>query len=214
MTLETWTLDGTRSGIRFSVRHLLLAKISGRFARWGGSVQVEGAEIDFTSLELAADTASIDTGLARRDLYLRSLHFLNVGAYPYLTFAGRRVDKGRDDRLRVVGELTILGGTREVSLDVDDCVRSRDPDGTEHASFSLKASVDRREFGLIWHRAVHSRAALLSDHVDIDLDVDAARTTALEQVPERDQPLASRERRAAYAHADLAPWPETSIEAG
>ena len=205
MTLEAWKLDGTRSGIRFSVRHLLIAKISGRFARWTGSVQVEEGEIDFASLELAVDAASIDTGLARRDLYLRSLHFLNVAAYPALTFAARRVDKGFDDRLRIVGEMTIRGGTREVILEVEDCVRSRNPEGTEHASFSLKTSVDRRDFGLTWHGALDSRATLLSDHVDIDLEVDAARMTVLEQTPGRNKAFAPGERRASYGHPGPTP---------
>jgi polyisoprenoid-binding protein YceI len=175
MALETWRLDGTRSGIRFSVRHLLFAKISGRFAQWSGSVRAAEGEIDFTSLELLVDTASLDTGLARRDVYLRSSHFLNVAAYPSLVFAGRRVEKGRAGQVRILGALTIRGATRDAVFDVEDCVRSRDRQGRGHTSFAMKSGVDRRDFGLTWSGAHDSRATLLSDHVDIEVEVLAAR---------------------------------------
>jgi polyisoprenoid-binding protein YceI len=182
MTAETWNLDSSRSGIRFSVRHLLVAKISGRFVRWRGTVRVsEEGELDFASVELVVDTASVDTGLVRRDLYLRSLHFLNAAAYPSLMFMARRIEKGPADRTRIAGDLTIRSSTREVLLDVEDHVRSRDREGNDLASFTMKTSVDRRDFGLTWIGALDSRAALLSDRVDIELEVDAARMTASEE---------------------------------
>jgi polyisoprenoid-binding protein YceI len=196
MTSETWKLDGTRSGIRFSVRHLLIAKISGRFARWRGAVQVAEGEIDFASLELLVDTASIDTGLRRRDLYLRSLHFLNVDAFPSLRFVAKRAEKGHDP-VRVVGDLTIRGGTREVVLDVEDYVRSRDREGTDVASFAVKTSVDRRDFGLTWNGALDSRAAFLSDRVDIEIEVDAAKETSSEEAPDWSEVRLSVPRRVA-----------------
>jgi polyisoprenoid-binding protein YceI len=199
MTVETWKLDGSGSDIRFSARHVVLAKISGRFARWRGSIQVDGPEIDFASLELTVDPASIDTGLARRDLYLRSFHFFNVARYPSLRFVARRVERSGSEPMRIVGGMTIRGGTREVVLDVADCVRSTSPDGTDHASFTLKASVDRRDFGLTWSGVFDARAALLSYHVDIDVEVDAARMAASGQATD-DAGRASAERRGAHAH--------------
>ena len=175
MTLETWTLDGTRSGVRFSVRHLLVAKVSGRFAQWRGSMRVADGVIDFASLELIVQSASVDTGLDRRDLYLRSPHFLNVAAYPSLLFAARHVKKGSNDQVCIVGGLTIRGATRDAVFEVEDCLRSRDRQGNEHASFAMKASIDRRDFGLTWNGALDlCRATLLSDHVEIEVEVIAA----------------------------------------
>jgi polyisoprenoid-binding protein YceI len=205
MTLETWRLDGAASGIRFSVRHLLVAKISGRFVRWRGTVQVAEGVIDFASVALAVDTASIETGHVRRDLYLRSLHFLNVSAYPFLSFRARRVEKGRDDRARITGDLTIRGGTREVVLEVEDYVRSMDRSGSAPATFVLKTSVDRRDFGLTWIGAVDSRASLMSDRVDIEVEVDAAKMTASEEKRERDESRGSASRRPVQLHPGRAP---------
>ncbi len=167
MALETWGLDGTRSGIRFSVRHLLFAKISGRFTQWWGSVQAAEGELDFASLELFADTASVDTGLDRRDVYLKSPDFLNVAAYPSLAFAARRVEEKGDDQVRIVGVMTIRGAMRDAVFDVEDCVRMRDRWGRDNTSFVMKSGIDRRDFGLTWNGA--------SDHVAIEIEVTAAR---------------------------------------
>jgi polyisoprenoid-binding protein YceI len=138
-------------------------------------VQAAEGELDFASLELVVDTASVDTGLDRRDVYLKSSDFLNVAAHPSLAFAARRVEEKSDDQVRILGAMTIRGATRDAVFDVEDCVRTRDRWGRDNTSFVMKSGIDRRDFGLTWSGALDSRATLLSDHVAIEIEVTAAK---------------------------------------
>ena len=178
MSIERWEIDSSHSGIHFSVRHLVIAKVRGQFSRWTGSLTVPAGDFSHASLEVIIDAASIDTGVADRDVHLRSADFLDAERYPELRFRSTGVERAGDDRLRVVGELTIKDVTREVALDVEALGLAKDPWGHERAAFSGKTSVDRREFGLTWNQALETGGVLVGERIDIEIEIQAVKQAA------------------------------------
>jgi polyisoprenoid-binding protein YceI len=178
MAMERWEIDSSHSGIHFSVRHLMIAKVRGQFLRWSGTVMAPESDFARGSLNVVIDASSIDTGVAARDEHLRSADFLDVATYPEIAFKTTAVRSPADGELRLVGDLTIKGVTKSVKLDVEAHGRAKDPWGNERAAFSAKTSVDRREFGLTWNQVLESGGVMVGDRIDIAIDVEAVRQTA------------------------------------
>jgi polyisoprenoid-binding protein YceI len=178
MTLEKWEIDSSHSGIHFSVRHLVIAKVRGKFTRWTGALLAEDGDFGRAALDVVIDATSIETGVADRDTHLKSADFLDVASHPEITFKGKRVEKRSDERLRVVGDLMIRGVTREVVLDVEYAGRTKDPWGNERAAFAAKISIDRKEFGLTWNQVLEAGGVMVGERVDIEIEVEAVRQVA------------------------------------
>ena len=181
MTTNSWNIDTVHSGINFSVRHMVVSKVRGRFAKFSGTLALDDGDLGRSSVEVAIDAASIDTGTPQRDAHLKSPDFLDAERFPELRFKSTRVEKvgqAGDDRYRVVGNLTIRDVTREVALDVEYGGRAKDPWGNERAGFIAKTSIDRREFGLQWNQVLEAGGVLVGDRIDIDLEVQGVRASA------------------------------------
>lgn len=179
MALETWEIDSSHSGIHFSVRHMVVAKVRGQFARWTGSFAAEDGDLGRASVNAVIDASSIDTGVTDRDTHLRSPDFLDVANHPDITFKSTRVDKQGDDALRVTGDLTIRGVTREVVLEVEYAGRTQDPWGNERAGFTAKTAIDRKDFGLTWNQLLEVGGVMVGDRVAIEIEVEAVKQTAV-----------------------------------
>lgn len=175
MALEKWEIDSSHSGIHFSVRHMVIAKVRGQFSRWSGSIAVEDGDLARAAVNVVIDASSIDTGVADRDTHLKSTDFLDVAKYPEITFKSKRVEKQSDEKLRAIGDLTIHGVTREVTLDVEYAGRTKDPWGNERAGFAAKAAVERKEFGLSWNQVLEAGGVMVGDRIDIEIEVEAVK---------------------------------------
>ena len=178
MNTERWEIDSSHSGIHFSVRHLVIARVRGQFSRWTGTLQVPDGDFGRASLDVVIDAASIDTGVADRDAHLRSAEFLDAERYPEITFTSTQVEPAGRDRLRAAGQLTIKGVAREVTLDVEHHGQAKDPWGNERAAFSAKTSIDRREFGLTWNQVLETGGVLVGERIDIEIEIEAVRQAA------------------------------------
>jgi polyisoprenoid-binding protein YceI len=178
MTTERWEIDASHSGIHFSVRHLVIAKVRGQFSRWTGALEARGSDFAQGSLDVVIDASSVDTGVADRDAHLRSADFFDVEHYPEITFKSTAVTQTGADRLRVGGALTIKGVTRDVVLDVEILGQAKDPWGNERAAFSAATSIDRREFGLTWNQVLETGGVMVGDRIDIAIDIEAVRQVA------------------------------------
>jgi polyisoprenoid-binding protein YceI len=178
MEREKWEIDSSHSGIHFSVRHLVIAKVRGQFARWSATVLAESGDFSRAAVDVLIDASSIETGVADRDTHLKSADFLDAAKYPELSFHGERVEKVSADRLKVRGDLTIHGVTREIVLDVEYAGRTKDPYGNERAAFSAKTSIDRREFGLTWNQLLEAGGVMVGERIDIEIEVEAVKQTA------------------------------------
>jgi polyisoprenoid-binding protein YceI len=178
MALEKWEIDSSHSGVHFSVRHMVVAKVRGQFARWSGSFVADDGDLGQARVEVAIDASSIDTGLADRDAHLRSQDFLDVGRFPEITFTSKRVEGQGDEALRVTGDLTIRGVTREVLLEVEPGGRTKDPWGNERAGFTARAAIDRKDFGLTWNQVLEAGGVLVGDRISIEIEVEAVKQSA------------------------------------
>ncbi|HEX6534263.1 MAG TPA: YceI family protein [Gemmatimonadaceae bacterium] len=171
--IATWSLDPAHSSVEFSVKHMMMTTVRGRFKRIKGTLTADEEHPEGCCVEVEIDAASIDTGAPDRDTHLRSADFLDVEGHPTITFRSTRVegDFGKEgDRFRVTGDLTILDTTLEVVL---DCVfegRGMDPWGQERAGFSAHTQIDRRDWGLKWNQAIETGGVLVAHHVRVDVE--------------------------------------------
>lgn len=172
-----WDIDVGHSAIHFWVRHMVISKVHGRFARWSGALELDLADPTRSSVDVRIDAASIDTQVADRDAHLRSADFLDVANHPELTFRSTRIEKAGEG-YRVVGNLTLHGVTREVVLDAEFTGTGKDPWGNERAGFSARTALDRKEYGLAWNAALETGGLLVGEKVEITLEVEAVKKAA------------------------------------
>ena len=173
MASERWEIDSSHSSLHFSVRHLVIAKVRGSFARWSGTIQVPDGDFSKATVAVTIDASSIDTGVADRDAHLQSPDFFDVAENPELRFVGTRVQRRSGTDVDVVGDLTIRGTTREVVLRVEQHGLAKDPWGNVRAAFTAKTSIDRKDFGLTWNAALETGGFLVGDDVQISLSIQA-----------------------------------------
>jgi polyisoprenoid-binding protein YceI len=178
MTTQTWKIDPSHSGVHFSVRHMVVSKVRGRFAKFEGTVTYDEAQPSASSVEVAIDTASIDTGEAQRDAHLRSADFFDAAAHPIIAFRSTRVAPAGGKRLKITGELTIRGTTREVVLDGELLGTAKDPWGNQRIGFSARTAIERSAFGLTWNQVLEAGGVLVGDKIEIDLEVEAVAASA------------------------------------
>lgn len=182
MATDKWEIDSSHSGIHFSVRHMVIAKVRGQFTRWSGTVLVEDGDLGRASVNAVIDASSIDTGVADRDAHLRSADFFDVANHPEITFKSTRIEEVDDERLRVGGDLMIRGATRAVVLDVQHAGPTKDPWGNLRAGFTAKASIDRKDFGLTWNQLLEAGGLVVGDRIDIEIEVEAVKQSASKAV--------------------------------
>ncbi|MFO0551482.1 MAG: YceI family protein [Polyangiaceae bacterium] len=175
MSTQGWTLDAAHSGIHFSVRHMVISKVRGRFSKFEGSFSLDDKDLSQSSVQVKIDAASIDTGIADRDAHLKSADFLDAEKFPTLDFVSKKIEKVSSDEYRLIGDLTIRGTTKEVPVTVEFGGFGKDPWGNERAGFTAKAQVDRREFGLQWNQVLEAGGVLVGERVDIDIELEVIR---------------------------------------
>lgn len=182
--ISRWTIDASHSAAEFSAKHMMITTVKGRIAEVRGTVTIDEANPDASSVEVELDTATIDTRSEQRDVHLRSPDFLDVEQFPTITFRSRRIEGagGREGgglregtSFRVIGDLTIRGVTHEAVLDATYEGKGKDPWGGERVSFTGQTKMDRREFGLTWNAALEAGGVLVSNDVKIMIEVQAVR---------------------------------------
>ena len=178
MTTNNWNLDTVHSGINFSVRHMVVSKVRGRFTKFTGNVELDESDLARSVVEATIDASSIDTGTAQRDDHLRSADFFDVEHFPQIRFRSTRIEKLEGENYRLTGELTIRDVTRQIELDAEYGGRGKDPWGNERVGFTAKTALDRKDFGLKWNQALETGGVLVSDRVEIELELQAVRAAA------------------------------------
>ena len=170
--LTTWNVDPTHAELGFAVRHLMISTVRGRFGAVTGTVKVDDNDPRNSQIDVTVDVASIDTRQEMRDNHLRSADFFDVENHPTLHFVSKKISGDVTDEFKVVGDLTIRGTTREVTLDVSLQGQGKDPWGNERAGFEAKGKISRSEFGLVWNQALETGGVAVGDEVKISIDVE------------------------------------------
>lgn len=178
MSTNPWNIDLAHSGVSFSVRHMVISKVRGRFAKFGGKLELDENDLANSKVDLTIDASSIDTGIPDRDNHLRSPDFFDVAKFPELRFSSKRVEKVSDTEYRLVGDLTIRDVTREVTLEVEYGGRAKDPWGNQRAGFVARAHLDRKDFGLGWNQLLEAGGVLVGERVDIEIELEALKAAA------------------------------------
>jgi polyisoprenoid-binding protein YceI len=166
---DMWQLDPNHSAAQFSVRHLGVSTVRGAFTKVSGSVQFDPANPAKDSLQATIDTASVDTRVEMRDNDLRSPRFLDAQKFPTITFASKKVEAAGADKLKITGDLTIRGVTKEVVLDVDGPMPPiKDPMGKDRlrSGASATTKINRNDFG------VSALPGAIGDEITITLDIE------------------------------------------
>ncbi|MDD5761261.1 MAG: YceI family protein [bacterium] len=168
----TWEIDPVHSSVEFKVRHLMISNVKGKFEKFSGTVVSDDKDVGKSSVDVTIDASSIGTGNEKRDAHLKSPDFLDVVKYPTLIFKSKTVTPAGPGKLKMVGDLTIHGVTREVTFDVEGpSAEVKDRMGNVKVGASATAKIDRKDFGLIWNAVVESGGLVVGDEVVISIDV-------------------------------------------
>jgi polyisoprenoid-binding protein YceI len=168
----TWVIDQSHTSVGFLVRHLMVAKVRGRFGEFAGAVRIADRPED-SSVEVEVKTASIDTRDEGRDTHLRSADFFDVQRFPTMSFHGTGLRSTGPRSFELPGELTIKDVTRPVSLAVDYEGLTLDPWGNGRAVFTATTEIDREDFGLTWNVALEAGGVLVGKQIKIEIEVEA-----------------------------------------
>ena len=177
-TRTTWNIDPAHSQVEFAVRHLMITTVRGRFTDVKGSVVTEGEDLTKAQVEVTIDVHSIDTREAQRDAHLKSADFFDAEKYPTITFKSARVTDVRGSSFKLIGDLTIHGVTREVTLDVTAEGTAKDPWGSERAGYSATTKINRSDFGLTWNQALETGGIVVGDEIKITLDLELVKASS------------------------------------
>ena len=173
--LATWGVDLVHSSVGFTVRHLVVSKVHGKFTKWSGTILMDEHDLARTQVDVQIESASVDTGVEQRDNHLRSADFFDAEKFPALQFKSTKVEKGKDGDLRLLGNLTLHGVTRPVALDVEYAGTQKDPWGGMRAGFSARTSLDRKDFGLTYNQLLETGGVVVGEKVDIDIEIEAVK---------------------------------------
>lgn len=174
MAQQTWNMDPAHSSVAFVVRHMVFTKVRGTFQTWSGTLTLDDENLANSKVQVEIDVGSIDTREEKRDAHLRSADFFEVEKFPKMTFASKRVEGG-PSTFQVVGDLTLHGVTKEVTLEVEREGLGKDPWGNERAGFSAKGQINRGDFGLKWNQALETGGVLVSEKVEIQIEISAVK---------------------------------------
>ena len=165
-----WQVDVARSHVRFSVRHMVVSKTRGHFARWRAQLLLDDETPAHSRVEVEVELASVETGDASRDENLRTELF-DVARHPLMTFHSTQVLPGGKDAFTLVGELGLHGTTRELRLSCREGRRDADAQGRPRRHFTARATLDRKAFGLQWSPALETGGVLVGDAVEVEVEL-------------------------------------------
>lgn len=170
---QSWQIDPEHSTVGFKVRHMMVSNVKGDFGKFSGVVDIDDSNLAKSRVNVKIDTASLNTGVAKRDDHLKGGDFLEVAKYPAMTFVSSKVVPVGKDKLKVEGSLTLHGVTKAVVLDVEELSAvSKDPWGNLRRGASASTRINRKEFGLVWNAALETGGVAVADEVLISLEIE------------------------------------------
>jgi polyisoprenoid-binding protein YceI len=167
-----WNIDPAHSTAQFTVRHLGISNVTGNFTKVSGTVALNEKDITQSQVNASIDVNSVDTRVEMRDKDLKSPNFFDVAKYPTIEFKSKRIVKD-GDKLKLIGDLTIHGTTREVTLDVDGLTPAiTDPWGNTRRGFSATTTINRKDFNIVYNTLLKTGEAAVGDVVKIQIDAE------------------------------------------
>ncbi|MEH0473039.1 YceI family protein [Streptomyces hayashii] len=168
-----YAIDPAHSTIGFTARHAMVTNVKGRFTDFTGSLHLDGADPSRSTASIDVTMESIDTGSADRDGHLKSADFFKTEEFPLMTFRSTSAEALGGDDYRISGELSILGVTKPLTIDLEFNGSAKDPFGNERVGFEGKAEILRSDWGLTWNAALETGGVLISDKIKLNFDISA-----------------------------------------
>ncbi|MHC5905189.1 YceI family protein [Streptomyces sp. S6] len=168
-----YTIDPAHSTLGFTARHAMVTNVKGKFDEFSGELHLDGSDPAASTASIDIVMASIDTGSADRDGHLKSADFFRTEEFPTMTFRSTKAESLGGDDYRVTGDLSILGTTRPVSIDLEFNGAAKDPFGNERVGFEGKAEILRSDWGITWNAALETGGVLVSDKIKLNFDISA-----------------------------------------
>jgi polyisoprenoid-binding protein YceI len=172
--VETWTIDGNHSAAEFAVKHMMVSTVRGQFEKIAGTIQYDGKDVRTLSVNATIDANSVSTRVENRDKDLRSANFFDVQKYPTITFVSKRVQPGDAGHFKLIGDLTMHGVTKEVTLDVDGPSAPLKQGTTLRIGASATTKINRHDFDLNYSKMVEA-TPIVGDEIAITLAIEAVR---------------------------------------
>ena len=170
---DTFTIDPAHSEVTFQIRHLV-SQVRGRFDEFSGTVQMDAKNLPASSVEFQIKATSIDTNVPDRDKHLRSADFFDVEKYPEITFKSKSIKPAGKDAYNVTGTLTMHGVSKEVTLPVTYQGQAT-MRGATRAGFATATTLDRKDYGIVWNKALDNGGALLGDDVKVEINLETVK---------------------------------------
>ena len=168
---QAYTIDPAHTQIMFKVKHLGITTVTGDFGVFFGTFDFDPENFKNGSISVTIDVSSINTGIDDRDNHLRTSDFFDVENHPEMTFKSTKIQNIKDDTFQIVGDLTMRGVTKPVTLHVEFAGTATDPMGNEKAAFSASTKIDRTDFGVSWSKLIETGGLVVSKEVKIILEV-------------------------------------------
>jgi polyisoprenoid-binding protein YceI len=176
---STWQIDPMHTAAQFSVRHLAISTVRGGFSNVKGTITLDDKDISKSSVDVTIDVTTVDTREPNRDKDLKSDKFFDAANYPTMIFKSKKVELVAPGKLKVTGDLTIRGTTKEVILDVDGPTAAvKDPWGNQRAAATATTKINRQDFGVKWNATMDNGGVVVGDDVAITIDVEMVQKAA------------------------------------
>jgi polyisoprenoid-binding protein YceI len=170
---STWQIDPAHSSAQFAVRHLAISTVRGAFSKVTGTVVFDDKDVSKSSVDVTIDVSTVDTREPNRDKDLMSDHFFDVAHYPTMTFKSTKVEQAGVGKLKITGDLTIHGTTKQVVLDVDGPTAAvKDPWGNQRAAVNATTKINRQDYGVKWNATMDNGGVVVGDDVSITIDAE------------------------------------------
>ena len=176
----TWKIDNAHSEINFTVRHMMISNVRGRFEEFSGNVELDLENPHNSSVEVQISASSIDTREPQRDAHLKSADFFDVEKYPQMIFKSTRVEVLDENKGRIYGNLTIKDITKPVVLETTYSGMAKSPWGSTSAGFSATTKINRKDWGLTWNVALETGGWLVGEEIKIDLEMEVVKQEEME----------------------------------
>lgn len=171
---ETWTVDKAHSMATFKVRHMM-SNVSGNFRDFDANINIDRANPANSSVDFTIQATSIDTGNTNRDEHLRTADFFDVAKFPTIAFKSTSVKAKSKTDFDVTGDLTMHGVTKRVTLPVSFLGFGKDPRGNEKGGFEIDTTLNRKDYGIVWNRAIDEGGLLLGDDVKVSISLEVGK---------------------------------------
>ncbi len=169
----TWKIDPGHTTVEFVAKHMMITNVRGRFPEVEGTIVYNEQDVTKSSVEATIQVATVTTGAEARDNHLRSGDFFLIDEYPTITFKSTRVEAKGKDEYNVIGDLTIRGVTKEVTLNTTFEGRNVSPWGAQAIGFAASTTINRKDFGVNWNVAMETGGVLVGEKIKLDLNIEA-----------------------------------------